>query len=29
MRIGNMQIIQAQQATRNSPTLYMLVVEPG
>jgi hypothetical protein len=29
MRIGNMQIIQARQATKNSPTLYMLVVEPG
>jgi hypothetical protein len=29
MRIGNMQIVQAQQATKNSPTLYMLVVEPG
>lgn len=29
MRIGNMQIVQAKQATKNSPTLYMLVVEPG
>lgn len=29
MRIGNMQIVQAKQATNNSPNLYMLVVEPG
>ena len=29
MRIGNMQLVVARQATKNSPTLYMLVVEPG
>ncbi len=29
MRIGNMQIVQAKQATANSPTLYMLAIEPG
>jgi hypothetical protein len=28
MRIGNMQIVQAKQATKNSPNLYKLVVEP-
>ena len=27
MRIGNMQIVQAKQATNNSPNLYMLVVD--
>ena len=29
MRIGNMQIVQARQAAKNSPTIYMLVIEPG
>ena len=29
MRIGNMQLVVARQATKNSPTLYKLVVEPG
>jgi hypothetical protein len=29
MRIGNMQLVVARQATKNSPIVYMLVVEPG
>jgi hypothetical protein len=29
MRIGNRQLVVARQATKNSPTLYKLVVEPG
>jgi hypothetical protein len=29
MRIGNRQLVVAQQGTGNSPTFYMLVIEPG
>ena len=29
MRIGNMQLVVSRQATKNSPTLYMLIIEPG